>query len=287
MLPDNRNGDPPSSPPLNSMPDRPRHLPNAAPRDSADDAEGGDRESRVEDLLLAGLDQYFAGRYEQAIDIWTRVAFLDRRNSRAKAYIDRARGLVAERQREVEALVQDGVAAYHGGDLAAARALLTKAVDRGGHTDTAHLFLERLHRSEVLPGSVAVPPSRLAARSETPAAPTVWGRLVTAAVCVALAVAILAAARPVASFVAELPIAMPAAVPAPPEPLPVARPSDRVLAAARALRAQGRHAEALRALEAVDVADSQRPAADALRAEIQRTVLANMHALDVTPEAAR
>src|SRR6187549_3829862 len=120
------------------MSDRPRQVPHAASRDLAEDAEGADRESRVEDLLLAGLDQYFAGRYEQAIDVWTRVAFLDRRNSRAKAYIDRARGLV------------------------------TKAVDRGGPTDTAHLFLERLHRSEVLPGSVAVPPSRLAARSETP-----------------------------------------------------------------------------------------------------------------------
>lgn len=270
------------------MSDRPRHLPNAAPRDPPDDAEGADRESRVEDLLLAGLDQYFAGRYEQAIDVWTRVAFLDRRNSRAKAYIDRARGLVAERQREVEALVQEGVAAYQGGDLAAARALLTKAVDRGGHSDTAHLFLERLHRSEVLPGSVAAaPPSRHLPRPDTPAGPTVWGGLVTAAVCVTLAVAILVAARPVASFVAELPIAVPAAVPAPAEPLPVARPSDRLLADARALRAQGRYVEALRALEAVDVADAQRPAADALRAEIQRTVLANMQWLDVTPEAAR
>ena len=110
------------------MPDRPRPVPPAAPRDLADDAEGADRESRVEQLLLAGLDQYFAGQYEQAIDVWTRVAFLDRRNSRAKAYIDRARGLVAEQQREVEALVQEGVAAYQAGDLANAKTLLTRAV---------------------------------------------------------------------------------------------------------------------------------------------------------------
>ena len=269
------------------MSDRPRHLPNAAPRDPADDAEGDDRESRVEQLLLSGLDQYFAGRYEQAIDVWTRVAFLDRRNSRAKAYIDRARGLVAERQREVEALVQEGVAAYHAGNLVSARELLTRAVDRGGHTDTAHLFLERLHRSEVLPGALPAPASRHAARSDRSAAPAVWSWLVTVAVCVTLAVAILVAARPVASLIAELPIAMPAAVPAPAEPLPVARPSDRVLADARALRAQGRHVEALRALERVDVADAQRPAADALRAEIQRAVLADLQVLDVTPEAAR
>jgi hypothetical protein len=286
-LPDNHHGDLPDRQPY-LMPDRPRHPPNAAPRDSADDAEGDDRESRVEQLLLAGLDRYFAGRYEQAIDVWTRVAFLDRRNSRAKAYIDRARGLVAERQREIEALVQEGVTAYHAGDLVAARALLTKAVDRGGHVDTAHLFLERLHRSEVLPGAVPVPASRHhSARPATPAAPAVWSWLITAAVCGILAAAILVAARPVASFVAELPIAMPAAVPAPAEPLPVARPSDRVLADARALRAQGRHVEALRALEAVDIADAQRSAADALRAEIQRAVLADVQVPDVTPEAAR
>jgi hypothetical protein len=268
------------------MPDRPRHVPPAASRDLADDAEGVDRESRVEQLLLTGLDQYFAGRYEQAIDVWTRVAFLDRRNSRARAYIERARGLVAERQREVEALVQEGVTAYHAGDLTVARTLLTRAVDRGGHSDTAHLFLERLHRSELVPG-VPPPPSRhTAARTKTATRP-VWSWFVTAGACVALAALILVGARPVASFVAELPIAMPAAAPAPADPLPVARPSDRVVARARELYAQGRAAEALRLLETVDVADALRPAAEALRSEVQRKVLADIQTQESVAEAAR
>src|SRR5262245_44029884 len=205
------------------MSDRPRQVPHAAPRDLPEDAEGIDRESRVEQLLLAGLDQYFAGRYEQAIDVWTRVAFLDRRNSRAKAYIDRARGLVAERQRELEALVQEGVTAYHAGDLSTARALLTRAIDRGGHSDTAHLVLDRLQRSELMPGpAVATGP---AARRDVPAAGGVWSWVVTAAASVGAAALILIVARPVATFVAELPIAVPATAPAPPEALPVARPS--------------------------------------------------------------
>jgi hypothetical protein len=268
------------------MPDRPRPVPPAAPRDPADDAEGVDRESRVEQLLLAGLDQYFAGHYEQAIDVWTRVAFLDRRNSRARAYIDRARGLVAERQREVEALVQEGVTAYHAGDLGVARTLLTRAVDRGGHSDTAQLFLERLHRSESLPGAPAAPVRSKAPR-DVPAASAVWSWVVTAAVSAGLAAAILLAARPVASFVGELPIAMPSAAPAPVERLPIARLSDRTLAEAQALRAQGRNVEALRRLDAIDVADPQRPAADALRSEIQRAVLAAIQTPDVPAEAAR
>jgi hypothetical protein len=268
------------------MPDRPRPVPSAAPRDPTDDGEGGDRESRVEQLLLAGLDQYFAGRYEQAIDVWTRVAFLDRRNNRARAYIDRARGLVAERQREVEALVHEGVEAYHAGDLATARTLLTRAVDRGGHSDTAQLFLERLHRSEALPGAPP-PPPRPTPHGDAPPTRPLWSWLMTAAVSIALAAVILVAARPVASFVAELPIAMPSAAPAPAEPLPIARLSDRTLAQARGLHAQGRHAEALRVLDAVDVADPQRPVADALRSEIQRMVLAEIPTPNVTAEAAR
>ena len=57
--------------------------------------EGGDlpereRDARVEELLLAGLDHYFGGQHELAISVWTRVLFLDRGHARAKAYIDRA-----------------------------------------------------------------------------------------------------------------------------------------------------------------------------------------------------
>ena len=109
----------------------------------------------------------------------------------------------------------------------------------------------------------------------------------TVAVSAVLAAVVLVAARPVASFVAELPIAMPSAAPAPAEPLPIARVSDRALAQARALRDQGRPAEALRVRDPVDVADPQRPAADALRSEIQRMVLAEIPTPNVTPERAR
>ena len=47
-----------------------------------------ERDARVEDLLLAGLDHYFAGQHELAISVWTRVLFLDRGHARARAYID-------------------------------------------------------------------------------------------------------------------------------------------------------------------------------------------------------
>jgi len=268
------------------MSDRPRQVPHAAPRDLAGDGEAADREGRVEQLLLAGLDQYFAGHFDQAIDIWTRVAFLDRRNTRAKAYIDRARGLVAERQREVEALVHEGVAAYHAGDLTVARTLLSRAVDRGGHSDMAQLFLERLRRSETLAAIPAVAPRQPAPRDGQSGA-TVWNWVVTGVISTGLAAFIVVATRPVASFLAELPVAVPAAVPVPPPSLPVARSSDRVLAQAGTLHAQGRPGEALRLLAAVDVADVQRPAADALRAKIQREILDLVDVGDSAPEVIR
>ena len=50
--------------------------------------------------------------YEHAINVWTRALFLDRSHARARAYIERARSALAERQRESEELLQNGVAAF-------------------------------------------------------------------------------------------------------------------------------------------------------------------------------
>ena len=82
-----------------------------------------DRATRIEELLVSGLDHYFAADYEQAINIWTRVVFLEREHDRARAYIERARSAIAERQRESEELLHRGVDAYKSGDVANARDL--------------------------------------------------------------------------------------------------------------------------------------------------------------------
>src|SRR4030095_14082434 len=90
-----------------------------------------DRDAKIEHLLLVGLDHYFAAQYEQAIHVWTRALFLDRSHPRARAYIERARSALAERQRESEELLQNGVAAFHRGEGDEARRLLQAAIDRG------------------------------------------------------------------------------------------------------------------------------------------------------------
>jgi hypothetical protein len=91
------------------------------PADSAAGTEA-EREALIEKLLLAGLDHYFEGSYEQAVNVWTRVAFLERGHGRARAYIERARGALAERQRQAEELLHRGIEAYETGVQAAGKA---------------------------------------------------------------------------------------------------------------------------------------------------------------------
>jgi tetratricopeptide (TPR) repeat protein len=107
-----------------------------------------DREARVEELLLSGLDHYFAGQHELAINVWTRALFIDRGHARARAYIERARGAIAERQREGEELVHTGVAAFQRGEFETARGLLRSAVESGAATEEALARLERHNRLE-------------------------------------------------------------------------------------------------------------------------------------------
>src|SRR5688572_9116096 len=157
-----------------------------------------ERDAKIESLLLAGLDQYFAGDYAQAIDVWTRALFLDRSHARARAYIERARSAMAEQQRESEELLHNGVAAFERGEIEAARQMLNAAVQRGGAHDVALAFLTRIDRIHAATPAEQEPdavPSRLAFRPR--ATPSVrkgsrWARAVfvllliaTAAVAVA------------------------------------------------------------------------------------------------------
>jgi hypothetical protein len=66
----------------------------AGPR-TPDAASHSERDAKVEQLLLVGLDHYFDGQYDKAINAWTRVLFLHRGHATARAYIRRARSASA------------------------------------------------------------------------------------------------------------------------------------------------------------------------------------------------
>src|SRR5262245_29392745 len=132
-----------------------------------------DRDAKIEQLLLVGLDHYFASEFEQAINVWTRALFLDRSHPRARAYIDRARSALAERQRESEELLQNGLAAFRRGEGDEARRLLEAAIRRGAPREEALAVLDRLSRLEqggaarasIEPRALQPPPSESASAS--------------------------------------------------------------------------------------------------------------------------
>lgn len=131
---------------------------------------GVERDAKIEQLLLAGLDHYFASQYEQAINIWTRALFFDRNHARARAYIERARRAQAERHRESEELLHNGASAYRRGDAREARRLLQAALDAGAPFEDAFPMLDRLNHLEAATSQPAVPRIRNLAHTPTGAA---------------------------------------------------------------------------------------------------------------------
>ena len=243
-----------------------------------------ERDAKIESLLLAGLDHYFASDYAQAIDVWTRALFLDRNHARARAYIDRARSALAEQQRESEELLHSGIAAFESGQMKAARQLLNAAVQRGGAHDVALAFLTRIDRINAAAPVAVAPAPPAAARTALPAivpARHFRAGLLTALFAVAALVVLiytLASWDQLQSFIPSVNGPSELAVPpvaAARDPLVVPRSSELALARAKALSAGGRLSDALRALELVRPTDPLRGDADQLKVTIQRELLAH------------
>jgi hypothetical protein len=248
-----------------------------------------DRPAKIEELLLLGLDQYFSGQYEQAINVWTRVLFLDRGHARARAYIERARGALAERQREGDELLHTGMDAFQRGDAAAARELLTSAVDRGVAPEVGLALLQRLDRlvigSSPQPAPAQPLPAEHAKRFAEPQSPVGRGNRRRGPVLVISAVVMLAggltfweAIEPW-TFIGRTPQAsvVPQRVA---DSVPVPAPGELSLLYARRLYDRGHLDECLAALDEIQVGDALKPQADLLRAAVQRALLAGTPALE-------
>ncbi len=243
-----------------------------------------DRNAKIEQLLLVGLDHYFAAQYEQAINVWTRALFLDRAHPRARAYIERARSALAERQRESEEMLHNGVAAFHRGEADRARRLLQAAIDGGAPPEEALAVLERLNRLEPPAGPVAPPRARVDAaplRVEEPAGRTRSARMIFGAAAVMLACVALGGYAAVSSrqvdfgsMLSQPPAAIAPGVVPQELALPVPRRGEMALERARTLAAGGHLHDALAVLDDVPATDPQKEEADRLRASLQRELLA-------------
>jgi tetratricopeptide (TPR) repeat protein len=253
-----------------------------------------ERDAKIESLLLAGLDQYFAGEYGQAIDIWTRALFLDRGHARARAYIERARKALAEQQRESEELLHNGVAALERGEIDSARQLLNLALEHGTSHDAALAGLARVNRvAAASPPREPAVPSRLRGAVEFEATGSRWSRRwVAVSVLCLLGTGVtllwssweeLRPLLPVLSGFAEagspeIPAARIGAT-----PLSVPRSSEAALDRATALYHAGRLDDALRAVDLVRLTDPLRGQADQLKAAIQRQLLGASESIEAAP----
>jgi tetratricopeptide (TPR) repeat protein len=265
-----------------------------------DTAPALDRDAKIEQLLLLGLDHYFAARYELAINVWTRALFLDRAHPRARAYIERARSALAERQRESEELLQNGVAAFQRGDADEARRLLHAAIEGGAPSEEALAVLERLNRLDAPLVPEVVPVSTGATRRRVPLAAVAAASGLRGVVVAGLIAVIVASAGGYAAwsqrvdwrlfastlrsaFTGETPVAR-AAVPVTREiTLPVPRRGEETLARARTLAAGGHLREALAALNEIRATDPQKGESDRLRGDIQRQLLTLSSVVPVAP----
>jgi len=239
-----------------------------------------ERDARIEELLITGLDHYFAEQHELAINVWTRVLFIDRGHARARAYIERARSAVGERLRKGDELLHTGVAAFDRGDAAAARELLVSAVEHGAPRDEVLAVLSRIERLESAaqpeirsPRPVRPSPAWPSLEGPTRGARLKWvviglgaGAVLGAA---ALVVLVDRGVVPWPSARQEAAVNSPLTT-----PLPVPSLAEIALSRAQRLESRGRLREALEALEPISSGDPLRARADDLRTSVQRRLLA-------------
>lgn len=268
-----------------------------SPNDSG--VSDSDRHALIEQLLLAGLDHYFSGRFEQAIHVWTRVFFLDRGHARARAYIERARGALAEHLREAEAQhAEDALRAAQAGAAYASSASATATAVRGAvelsRADGPPP--RRFSRRDLLwrpsDADASTPPIDTTASSiatviapvivSAPNQPAASGKLFAHVLLVSLAVVLLFGAGYVVVDRDRLatwwrgPLDTPSSLPlvsVTTEPLPPPRPAEQTLTRARALFANGHLQDAARLLSTIHPDDALRGEADHLTADIQRAML--------------
>ena len=248
--------------------------------DAASDA---DRDARIEQLLLAGLDHYFAAHYELAINVWTRALFFDRSHARARAYIERARSALAERQRQAEELLQSGTAAFRRGDSGEARRLLQAAIESGAPLEDAFPILERLNRMDTVPA--APPPARSQSDRPVPApqstadaasrSPGLAWSIITLIALVGIGAYAAIASSGDWRMLVGLQSARSATLAPAARDVVLALPQrgEMALMRARTLAAGGALHDALSALDGVRATDPQKPDADRLRADLQHELL--------------
>jgi tetratricopeptide (TPR) repeat protein len=72
---------------------------------------------RTDELFRQGEEHFAAGRFQQAIHIWTRILFVERGSSKVRESIDKAKRVIAERQRRLDLECAEAGRLFDAGDV--------------------------------------------------------------------------------------------------------------------------------------------------------------------------
>jgi tetratricopeptide (TPR) repeat protein len=111
----------------------------------APEAQGDDR---IAQLLAEGQRAADEGRFQEAIDSWSRIFLIDVDHAEAARRIEQARRSKAEREREVEEVFHEGLAALEGGDRDTARQRFERVLEMQPSHLAARSYLSQLESGE-------------------------------------------------------------------------------------------------------------------------------------------
>jgi Tfp pilus assembly protein PilF len=228
---------------------------------------------RVRTLIEDAKARLDAGLIREAADIFGRVLLLDPRHRQAGRGLERARTLLAENERRLDAAFEEARRAMDAGENDRARQLLERVVREGSDAAAAMALLDRLDARrgrldalDLRPPVTAGPEARAAGRRPAPR----WRQVLVGVwtlVLVTLAVSLAFSWDRLVDTLVSTPTPTSAAIAtAPAEPEVTA--GEIAVSRAREMIARGDLATALVVLEEVSPTDAEYPFARRLRAQV-------------------
>jgi tetratricopeptide (TPR) repeat protein len=117
-------------------------------------------QQKIEQYLAEGDKAFDGGKYQDAIDLWSRVFLIDVTNEQASERIERAKMRRRESESKVDAALNAGVQAFERKDTDTARARFEEALRLDSSNQTAKDYLERLTSRMPMAASAVPPPPK-------------------------------------------------------------------------------------------------------------------------------
>lgn len=108
----------------------------------------GEDQERLKALVDEGEEAFAAGRFQQAIDVWSRIYIVDLNNTRAQKLVDRARKALDEELRRFDEIIQDANDLLERKDYDGAAARFKEVLEESPQHPEATEGLERIEQSK-------------------------------------------------------------------------------------------------------------------------------------------